>query len=212
VSETSTPDRRPLLPRLRHWIAELLLVFVGAYAAFWLTNYQEHRQEIQRHKQLLVALEQEVTEAIANAQSESARQAKIAAEFRRALDAGGMPPLHAFSFTTDYSATDIATLLQSGGYQLFDIKTVITLRKVESTLRGGLSVIDHFQKLSDEMIYPNLDQDISFFYDPVTKKLRKRFADYPDALEGVHRFFDKVTIAESELLKEIQAEQRRRGE
>jgi hypothetical protein len=185
---------------------------MGAYAAFWLTNYQQHRQDIQRHKQLLAALEQEVTEVIANAQSENARQSKIVAEFRRALDAGEMPPLQAFSFTTDYSATDIATLLQSGGYQLFDVKTLIALRKVESTLRGGLSVIDHFQKLSDEMIYPNLDQNVSFFYDPVTKKLRKRFADYPDALEGVPDFFNKVIKAESELLKQLQTEQRRSGE
>ena len=30
----------------------------------------------------------------------------------------------------------------------------------------------------------NLDQDISFFYDPTTKKLRKRFEMYPEALQA----------------------------
>ena len=120
-----------------------------------------------------------------------------------------MPPLHAFSFTTDYSATDIATLLQSGGYQLFDIKTVITLRKVESTLRGGLSVIDHFQKLSDEMIYPNLDQDISFFYESGSRKLRKRFEMFPEALQATVTFAHDLDRTHSELLKRIEAERHR---
>jgi len=40
-----------------------------------------------------------------------------------------------------------------------------------------------YQKLSDELIVPNLGQDISFFYDPATKKLRKQFEIYPEALQ-----------------------------
>ena len=43
-----------------------------------------------------------------------------------------------------------------------------------------------YQKLSDELIVPNLDQDISFFYDPATKKLRKRFEIYPETLWTRH--------------------------
>jgi hypothetical protein len=187
----------------------LLFVFFGAYAAFWLTNYQQHQEEVRRHHQLLAALEDEVTQAIASAKAEGAREAKALADFRRALDAGEMPPLRQFSFTSDYSATDIATLLQSGGYQLLDVKTLIALRNLESTLRGGLAEIGHFQKLSDELIVPNLDQDISFFYDPATKKLRKRFAQYPNALEKVARFFDDYIKAETALLNQIQAERQR---
>ena len=45
-----------------------------------------------------------------------------------------------------------------------------------------------YQKLSDELIVPNLDQDISFFYDPATKKLRKRFEIYPEALDATVKF------------------------
>jgi hypothetical protein len=40
--------RKSLLSRLSHWAAELLLVFLGAYAAFWLTNYQQHRADVHR--------------------------------------------------------------------------------------------------------------------------------------------------------------------
>jgi hypothetical protein len=186
-----------------------LLVFLGAYAAFWLNNFEQRQQDHQRHDQILAALEQELGEAIESAKGGSAAQAKTVAEFRRALDAGEMPPLRAFNFTSDYSPSDMATLLQSGGYQLLDVKTLIALRQLESTLRGGLGAIAHFQKLSDELIVPNLDQDISFFYDPGTKKLRKRFAAYPEALQAVQRFFDDSIRDESDLLKQIQVERQR---
>jgi hypothetical protein len=203
-------DPKPLASRLGHWAAELLLVFLGAYAAFWLTNYQQHRADARRHDQLLAALENEVTQAVESATTEAAKEAKTVAAFRQALDSGQMPPLHPFSFTSDYSATDKATLLQSGGYELLDVKTLIAIRKVESTLRGGLNAIEHFQKLSDELIVPNLDQDISFFYDPTTKKLRNRFAGYTDALERVRQFFDDYIKSENELLNQIRAERQKR--
>src|SRR5437868_9861819 len=94
-----------------------------------------------------------------------------------------MPPLRPFIFETDYSPGDFATLLQAGGVQLLDIKTLTALRNDESIIRWSLARLARYQKLSDELIVPNLDQDISFFYDPATRKLRKRFQIYPDALE-----------------------------
>ncbi len=194
---------------LFRWVAELLLVFIGAYAAFWLSNYQEHREERHRHDQILAALENEMDGAIANATEEKANAARSLAEFRRALDDGEMPRLGTFSFVTDYSATDTATLLESGGYQLLDIKTIIALRKVESVLRGGLSNINHIERLSDELIAPNLDQGTDFFYDPATRKLRRRFAHYPDALASLVKFWDDLIVAEKNLLQQLHAERSR---
>ena len=66
-----------------------------------------------------------------------------------------------------------------------------------------------YQKLSDELIVPNLDQDISFFYDPATKKLRKRFEIYPQALEANVKFANELERTHTELLKRIQAERQR---
>ncbi len=92
--------------------------------------------------------------------------------------------MHPFVFTTDYSPGDFATLLQSGGIQLLDLQTLTALRNDESVIRWELSRMARYQKLSDELNVPNLDQDISFFYDPATKKLRKRFETYPEALQA----------------------------
>ena len=185
------------------------MVFLGAYAAFWLTNYQQHRADVRRHDQILAWLEQRMTEGLEATKQEAIQHDRLAAEFRRALAAGEMPPLSPFSFTADYSASDTASVLQAGGYEVLDLKTLSALRESESTIRQGLDRMTHYQKLSDELIWPNLDQDISFFYDPATKKLRKRFADYPQILDDTANFFHDLEKAKRNLLVQIQAERQK---
>ena len=204
----TTEKRSPFL-RVGGWVAELVLVFVGVYAAFWLNNYQQHRQDAERRDQILASLEDLLREGIDSNKAAGAKEEKQATEFRRALNGGEMPPLPPFIFITDYSPGDIATLLQSGGVQLLDTKTLMAVRGLESVIRWGLSALARYQKLSDELIVPNLDQDISFFYDPATKKLRKRFELYPQALEATVKFSYDLERTETELLKQSEAERQR---
>jgi len=206
---SETTEKRSLLSRIGRWTAELVLVFVGVYAAFWLNNYQQHREEAGRRDQILAALEQQLQEGIESGKINRAKQEQKAAEFRRALGAGEMPPLEPFVFTTDYSPTDWATILQSGGVQLLDVQTLMAVRNDESVIRWGLSRMARYQQLSDALIVPNLDQDISFFYDPATRKLRKRFEIYPQALEATVKFANVLERSNSELLKRIQGERHR---
>ena len=202
-------QKRSLLSRIGRWTAELVLVFVGVYAAFWLSNYQQHRQDAERRDRILASLEEELRRGIESGKVETAKEEREATEFRRGLDAGEIPPLRPFVFTTDYSPGDFATWLQAGGIQLLDVKTLTTLRELESVIRWGLNDIARYQKLSDELIVPNLDQDISFFYDPATRKLRKRFEIYPEALDATVKFAHDLDRTKTALLKQIQAERQR---
>jgi hypothetical protein len=207
---SQTTEKRSTFSRIGRWVAELVLVFVGVYAAFWLSNYQQHQQDAQRRDQILAFIEQTLREGIEGSKDNRAKeQEPEASEFRRALDAGEMPPLRPFVFITDYSPSDLATMLQSGGVQLLDVPTLRALRSDESVIRWGLARMARYQKLSDELIVPNLDQDISFFYDPATKKLRKQFEIYPDALQERLRFANELERTHTELLKQIQAERQR---
>ena len=204
---TATTDRKaPFLFRAGRWVAELVLIFVGVYAAFWLSNYQQHRQDAERRDRILASIEQTLREGIESGKINRTEQEREAVQFRRALDADEMPPLRPFVFTTDYSPADFATLLQAGGIQLLDLQTLTALRNDESVIRWGLSRMARYQKLSDELIVPNLDQDISFFYDPATKKLRKRFEIYPEALQATVKFANDLERTHTQLLKRIQAE------
>jgi hypothetical protein len=200
---------RSHLSRLGRWAAELLLVFVGVYAAFWLNNYQQHGQDAERRDQILASIERTLRGGIESNKVNRVEQQREATEFRRALDAGEMPPLRPFVFTTDYSPGDFAAILQAGGVQLLDLETLNALRNDESVIRWGLSRMARYTKLSDELIVPNLDQDVSFFYDPTTKKLRRRFEMYPEALDARVKFADDLERTHTKLLKQIQAERQR---
>jgi len=127
------------LSRFGRWVAELLLVFIGVYAAFWLSNYQQHRQDSERRDRILASIEQTLHEGIESEKINRTKEERQASDFRRALDAGEMPPLQPFIFTTDYSPGDFATWLQSGGFQLLDLETLTALRNDESVIRWGLS-------------------------------------------------------------------------
>ncbi|HET6886731.1 MAG TPA: hypothetical protein VFH87_02290 [Candidatus Udaeobacter sp.] len=204
---SQTTEKRSRFAQVGRWIAELILVFVGVYAAFWLSNYQQHRQDAERRDQILAFIEQTLSEGIESSKANRAKeQEPEAAEFRRALDAGEMPPLRPFVFITDYSPSDLATMMQSGGVQLLDVQTLRALRRDESVIRWGLQRMARYQKLSDELIVPNLGQDSSFFYDPATKRLRKQFEIYPQALEARVDFAHELERTHTELLKQIQVE------
>ena len=79
------------------------MVFVGVYAAFWLNTYQQQQHDANRHDQILASLAEQLKKGIESARTEGAKQDKQAAEFRSALDAGEMPPIHPFAFVSDYS-------------------------------------------------------------------------------------------------------------
>ncbi len=191
------------------WAGELLLVFVGVYAAFWLNGYQEHRREVQDRDRILETLEDQLRNGIESDRINGEQQKREAADFERKLQAGEMPRLRPFVFTTDYSPGDISSLLESGGVSVLDVKTLVALRELESVIRWGLSDLERYQKLSDALIVPNLGQDISFFYDSATKQLRQPYQIYPQALAAQVKFAHNVGQAKVKLLKQIEAERKR---
>jgi hypothetical protein len=196
--------------RIVHWVAELFLVFIAVYGAFWLNSYQDRQHQAQRHDRILATLEESVQKSVKGYEAAADQQERLAADFRRRLDAGEMPPVGTFFFSSGYSASDAATLLQSGGLELLDASTLSALRNAESVARTGNSEMQQIQALSNELIAPNLDQDISFFYDPATKQLRKRFASYPEALQLAAGFLRDLAASHQQLLERIRAERQRR--
>jgi len=172
-------------------------------------QYQQHEQEAKHRDRILASLERTLREGIASGKVNAVQEERERAKFQRSLDAGEMPPLRPYVFTTDYSPGDFAALLQSGGVQLLDVETLTALRNDESVIRWGLSKLQRYQKLSDELIVPNLAQDTSFFYDPATRKLRKPFEMYPEALQATVQFAHDLDRTHTELLKRIQAERHR---
>ena len=158
---------------------------------------------------VLATLEQQLRKGIESGKINGAAQEREQAEFQGALKAGKTPPLHPFVFTTDYSPGDISALLESGGVELLEVKTLVALRELESVIRWGLSDLERYQKLSDLLVVPNLGREISFFYDPNTKQLRPPFEFYAQALAAQVKFAHDVDRVKIGLLKQIERERKK---
>jgi hypothetical protein len=86
---SKTIEKSSHLLRLGRWAAELVLIFVGVYAAFWLNNYQQRQQDAERRDRILASIERTLRDGIESSKiNRVAEQEPAAAEFRRALDAG----------------------------------------------------------------------------------------------------------------------------
>ena len=189
--------------------AELVTVFVGVYAAFLLNDYQSHREERQRREQILGWLEKTYSEEVTDIQRNSAHIKEFGDEFHRTVATGAMPPLHAFHWQTDYQASDLEGLLQSGGYTLLEVETIRSLKEADATLREMVEVARHDQQLSDALILPNLDKDPSMFYDPTTKQLRPPYAWYGEFSDTELSMFAQLEPQVNDVLKKVRAEQAR---
>jgi len=210
MSAETNGRARSRFGRIAHWLAELLLVFLGAYAAFWLSGYQQRQQDARRRDQILASLEEYVQLVVTQSEATAATQDQRAAEFERALAAGEMPPVKPIVWTTDYDPTDVASFVQGGGLNLLDIRTLTAMRTAESTTRNLISTALHDQKLSDELIVPNLAKGNEAFYNLETKQLKQPFTAYPRIFRTYAELFRNRAKSYAQLLDQIRAERKRR--
>ena len=186
----------------RRRLAELLIVFVGVYAAFLLNRFDTDRRDARRRAQILEAFEQEISTSIQELREDIAVAEAAFADFDRRLVAGEMPPLGVSFTDTGYSASDDATLLQAGGLELLDMQTIELVRQV-NTLERSLLAFTHDQfELSLVELANHSSED---FYDPATHQLKKRYDWYPQLRHSMLKQAKDLLTAEEKLLARLQA-------
>ncbi len=212
--QSPPPEPRPKPPKFRrqlaHWLGELVTVFVGVYAAFFLNYRASHRQERQRREQLLTWVEEQYQGVLDNSQKQAVKLRGTIDAFNRKLAAGETPEIKPIGWTGDYDPSDMTSLLQSGGYDLLDIETIRDMRDVESTVRQMISIATHAQQRSDALILPNLGKDASTFYDPATHRLREPYAWVPAVDKAMEDSLEDLQTECTKLLAQVKAERARK--
>ncbi len=195
----------PWVNYFRTRLRELAVVFFGVYAAFLLNRFDVERNEAKRRGQILESLEREFSGKVDELRRDLADVRPQIAEFDRRLAAGEMPPLGISYMNSAYSPSDDATLLQAGGLELLDVKTLDLLRKVNGIERSILSATHNQFELSLVMLANHERAD---FYDPDTKKLKERYAWYPVNLHNLLNDGQEMLTSAEELLADIRAAKR----
>ena len=190
-------------------LVEVIIVFIGVYAAFVFNAHQIRKQDQQRRHQILIYLDKQATTS-----AEKLRQVTLSYDermnaFLTQLARGEMPEISPISWATNYNANETNWILHGGGLELLDITTIAQLKEVDSAASTGLSTMAHYQQLSDQLIVPHLGEGRRFFYDPGTKQLRQEYALYPDILKQGSKVLHDLLEKTDQLVVQLRTEQKR---
>lgn len=198
------------LKRIAEWMIDLMIVFVGVYAAFLLNAYESHREQSGRRAQLLTWLDDFCGESAANLENEQTLIEEALTDFNRRLNNGEMPELAYININSSYDSTFSLSFFQAGAGDLLDVSTLRQLRAVDKDSKLAAEDIKHFQELTTSVLVPQLNHERTFFYDPSSRKLLPQYAWYPLAFQDMVDYCNLIRPEIDELRKRINEERKRK--
>jgi hypothetical protein len=190
-------------------LLELVMVFIGVYAAFYLNGFQLRQEQRQRQRQLIIYLEKEAATRAKGDHDAARALAQKRAGLVARIEEGAMPELESIDWTRLCDIADFNSLLQAGGLDVLNLRTVARIREVETISRTGHAVMANYQDLTNQLIVLHAGQSRDYFYDPETKQLRRQFVIYLESLQGGAHLLQQLSEADDRLLAELTNERER---
>lgn len=186
---------------------ELIIVFVGVYAAFLLddvrTQKRNQRKSVQIYKSLL---EQVTRDSIDMHKTFTMLDTLVISPYLTAHEKGLMPELKPlFIGSAGYSTRTWEAILATGGLDILDIELI---ENMESYYFHIHILVDHMKKLeslSVQQVLPNLDKPRTEFYDPETRTIREEYRWYMQTLASMQKLNKDILQENSRLLETLRA-------
>ena len=170
----------PLAGRL---LLELLVVFIGVYAASMFAQRQARQAEEEHGLALRRALAAEL-EFIQEQGRRNQRSFKEIDAYADAIAGGARPPLQPFSSRIPFAPDVWEAALASGGIRLIEPALVIDLSNFYGSIRGFMADLENHRANTREILLPNIDQPVSEFYDE-SGALRPKYRWYLEHLRWI---------------------------
>lgn len=180
-----TKSVRGFLRKSGWLVAELVLVFLGMYGAFLLERMHDEELDLLRKKQILQALVDEFK----NYEDELS-------EASYGLDEGyGIPFFTAYSSGEKPFPTPIPfggmgsvntgiweAMLQSGGIEVLEVEMIQSVQGFFKKLQDLLDLYSRFERLTENLILPKMDESVGFFYESNNTELSSKYKWYVNSL------------------------------
>lgn len=185
IDHPPTPPHKPwplrAVPPAGRLLLELLVVFVGVYAAFALAQHQAARDEAARRAALRHALAEELAVIAAKGRAGDAEFASLEA-YVAAMNQGARPPLRPLNTYVPFSPDVWQAALASGGVELLEPAQVVRLSGFYSRVLALGRQIERADAYTRTLLLPNIDQPPSEFYD-ADGRLRPKYHWYRQHLQ-----------------------------
>jgi hypothetical protein len=189
------------IPRV---LGELAIVFVGVYAAFALSEYQQERERNERREQLRHALLEEIADITYNARGMAFFTAGLIAQMDSLQAAGETPPLRPFLNPLRVEMHMWEAALASGALDLLDVPTMQRMSRLYNSLTAGFEQFTQLRHLSESLIVPRAGDGPTAFYDPETRSLRPEFAWYREGVSRLQGIAAGVTEQGESLVRDLE--------
>ena len=183
---------------------ELVVVFVGVYAAFAVSEHQARREADQRRTQIRAALMEEIHEVVLNTRRVSQSMPGVLAAYDSAIAAGARPPLEPMLEPVRIQTHIWDATLQSNAIDLLDVPTVVRLSAFYNELNLGFEQLNQLRHLSEQLLLPNLGAGADEFYDPTTGRVRPQYAWYFAGLRRLGELTTAITARGEALMEELE--------
>ena len=185
-------------------LLDLFLVIIGVLIAFWLSNFQSKQKEKLNRNQLLEQCKLELRGNLMDFHIGEQMYDSIYHSFIEAERNLEQPPLYFRNISMVYDLSIWEMAVDKG---IFNAKTVSVINKINSEVSCMRIYGDRQHDCNIHLLLPNLEQPITEFYDPDTKRLREKYYWYISNLGSIlscMKRMNKATTELNELLKEYE--------
>ena len=169
---------------VKRYGAELVIVFVGVYAAFWVDNYRDQKRDAERTVQIVQTLHADLQDFVTTSRVFDERIASALDRWEAASINGERPPPYAFR--VDRSETPPMSVWQavsqSSLVELLEPSLLFDLGFFYSEVEGVGVKFVRYSAFTDEFVLPGLRRGADWFYDDSTGDLEPEFAAHMDRL------------------------------
>jgi hypothetical protein len=181
VGPEDRQEKRALRRMLGRIALEIVVGFVGVYAAFALSAYKERRDLVDRRHQIKRALIVEIRGIVTLARGNGPGYTQYLERFDSSVKAGRPQPR---SFTESVGITDQIweATKQAGGLDLIDVPTFVELADFYNMNSNMLAQYAQLRDFSFAEIVPRAGSGPDVFFQPGTRTVRPSFEVYRTAL------------------------------
>lgn len=186
-------SREKLVRGAGRLLLELLVVFIGVYLAFLLSEHRAERERDARRDQLQAALASEIAFFTEGADRIAPAFDSLYVDWQAGFEAGEQPPPLWFQLTgVSMPPRGMwQAVLASDAVATLDVATMQTVSGFYNALDVLLKAYDELDDFAQREIIPHEAADEAIFYD-ADGRLKPHYQDYMRRVQNALRLFDIV--------------------
>jgi len=181
---------------------ELVVVFLGVWGAFFLTNYQATVKEEKKAKAIYEFFIAECELEKSQIGKERAVFDSVVTTFFESYNRGEMPDILGVPifFTSSVNTRVWEAVLASGGTDVMDFETIRMIDEFENNKLNMLSLFTKAENYGMDFLVLNMERPKSEFYNTWTKQMRPKYLWYLKFLRSIQQQYKNLAESNEKLI------------